>query len=142
MRTFFGATALAAAMSFATAAQAQFLIIGNDEKVSFDDGKQVLSPPGKDTVTIVDISDRTKPRIVVSLPIENSIAGPPTNVAITPDNKLALVANSLDVVKDGDALKAVPDNKLSVIDLTASPPAVRCQRRTRQPPSGSPLHTA
>jgi hypothetical protein len=59
MRTFFGATALAAAMSFTAAAQAQFLIIGNDEKVSFDDGKQVLSPPGKDTVTIVDISDRT-----------------------------------------------------------------------------------
>jgi len=42
MRTFFGAAALAA-MSFAAAAQAQFLIIGNDEKVSFDDGKQVLS---------------------------------------------------------------------------------------------------
>src|SRR3974390_702562 len=98
MRTFFGVTALAAAMSFTAAAQAQFLIIGNDEKVSFDDGKQVLNPPGKDTGTIVDISDRPKPRIVPSLQLENSIVGPPTNLAITPDNKLALVANSLDVV--------------------------------------------
>jgi len=142
MGTFFGATALAAAMSFATAAQAQFLIIGNDEKVSFDDGKQVLSPPGKDTVTIVDISDRTKPRIVTSLPIENSIAGPPTNVAITPDNKLALVANSLDVVKDGDTLKAVPDNKLSVIDLTASPPAVIATLQTGKQPSGIAINRA
>ena len=53
MRTFFGATALAAALSFA-AAQAQFLIIGNDEKLAFKDGKPVLSLPGNDTVTIVD----------------------------------------------------------------------------------------
>jgi DNA-binding beta-propeller fold protein YncE len=142
MRTFFGAAALAAAMSLAAAAQAQFLIIGNDEKVAFDDGKQVLSPPGKDTVTIVDISDRTKPRIVTSLPIENSIAGPPTNVAITPDNKLALVANALDVVKDGDALKAVPDNKLSVIDLTASPPAVIATVQTGKQPSGLAINRA
>jgi len=58
MQKFFGAAALAAAMSFSAAAQAQFLIIGNDEKVSFNDGKQVLNPPGKDTVTIVDIKDR------------------------------------------------------------------------------------
>jgi hypothetical protein len=32
MQKFFGAAALAAAMSFSAAAQAQFLIIGNDEK--------------------------------------------------------------------------------------------------------------
>ena len=50
---------------------------------------------------IVDISDPAKPRIVANLPIENSIIGPPTNLAITPDNKLALVANSMDVAKDG-----------------------------------------
>ena len=67
MRTFFGATALAAALSFAAAAQAQFLIIGNDEKLAFKDGKPVLSLPGNDTVTIVGISDGTKPRIVANL---------------------------------------------------------------------------
>src|SRR5215471_15698206 len=142
MRTFFGATALAAAMSFTAAAQAQFLIIGNDEKVSFDEGKQVLGPPGKDTVTIVDISDRTKPRIVTNLQLENSIVGPPTNLAITPDNKLALVANSLDVVKDGDALKAVPDNKVYVIDLTASPPAMIATVQTGKQPSGMAINRA
>src|SRR5215472_14690087 len=142
MRTFFGATALAAAMSFATAAQAQFLIIGNDEKVSFNDGKQVLSPPGKDTVTIVDIKDPTKPRIVTSLQLQNSIVGPPTNLAITPDNKLALVANSLDVVKDGDNLKNVPDNKVYVIDLTASPPAVIATVQTGKQPSGMAINHA
>ena len=61
------AAILAAAMSFAAASQAQYLIIGNDEKVALNDGKPVLSPPGKDTVSIIDIRDRAKPRIVVNL---------------------------------------------------------------------------
>src|SRR5215467_6964449 len=111
MRAILRTAMVAAAMSFTAAAQAQYLIVGNDEKLVFKDGKPVLSPPGKDTVSIVDISDRTKPRIVANLPIENSIIGPPTNLAITPDNKLALVANSVDVAKDGDNLKTVPDSK-------------------------------
>jgi hypothetical protein len=41
----------------------------------------------------------------------NSITGPPVNLAITPDQHLPLVANSLDWVKDGEAWKGVPDNK-------------------------------
>jgi hypothetical protein len=38
-------------------AQAQLLIVGNDEKIIFDDtGKGIPQPPGKDSVSIVDIS--------------------------------------------------------------------------------------
>ena len=105
-------------------ARAQLLITGNDEKVSFDEtaGKTINHPAGKDTVSIIDIADPVKPRIVANLPLMNSITGPPVNLAITPDQHLALVANSLDWVKDGDGWKGVPDNKIYVIDLTASPP--------------------
>ena len=105
-------------------AHAQLLITGNDEKVSFDEtaGKTITHPAGKDTVSIIDIADPVKPRIVANLPLMNSITGPPVNLAITPDQHLALVANSLDWVKDGDGWKGVPDNKIYVIDLTASPP--------------------
>jgi len=135
--------ALAAVMmGFAASAQAQYLIVGNDEKLTFDDGKPVLSPPGKDTVSIIDIRDRAKPRIVVNLPLENSLVGPPTNLAITPDGNLALVANSLDVVKDGDNLKNVPDNKLFVIDLTTSPPATIATIQTGKQPSGMAINRA
>jgi DNA-binding beta-propeller fold protein YncE len=104
---------------------AQMLITGNDEKVSFDanTGKTITHPPGKDTVSVIDISDPAKPKIVVNLPLMNTITGPPVNLAITPDGHLALVANSLDWVKAGDGWKGVPDNKIYVIDLTASPPA-------------------
>lgn len=140
-RTLAAAT-FVAAMGFVAAAQAQHLIVGNDEKVTFTDGKPVLSPPGKDTVSIIDIRDGAKPRIVVNLSLENSVFGPPTNLAITPDGKLALVANSIDVVKDGDTLKSVPDNKLFVIDLTTSPPAVIATIQTGKQPSGMAINRA
>ena len=106
-------------------AGAQMLITGNDEKVSFDanTGKTIMHPAGKDTVSIIDITDPAKPKIVANLQLMNTITGPPVNLAITPDQHLALVANSLDWVKDGDSWKGVPDNKIYVIDLTASPPA-------------------
>src|SRR4051812_38268138 len=82
---------------FANDARAQILITGNDEKVSFDEaGKTIRHPAGKDTVSIIDIREPTKPRIIANLPVINSITGPPVNLAITPDQHLALVANSLD----------------------------------------------
>ena len=142
MRTILGVVAFAAAMSFTAVAQAQYLIVGNDEKLIFKDGKPVLSPPGKDTVSIIDIRDGSNPRIVANLPVENSVIGPPTNLAITPDNKLALVASSIDVVKDGDSLKNVPDSKVYVIDLTASPPAVIATVQTGKQPSGLAINRA
>ena len=105
-------------------AGAQLLIIGNDEKVSFDEntGKTITHPAGKDTVSIIDIADPANPKIIVNLALMNTITGPPVNLAITPDRHLALVANSLDWVKDGDGWKGAPDNKIYVIDLAASPP--------------------
>jgi DNA-binding beta-propeller fold protein YncE len=135
--------AMAAAVVIgAAAAQAQFLIVGNDEKLALSDGRAVLSPPGKDTVSIIDISDPAKPRIVANVPLENSVVGPPTNLAITPDAKLALVANSVDVVSDGDHWKIVPDNKLFVIDLTASPPVVIATVQIGRQPSGIAINRA
>ena len=118
------AAAAGALLMPSDATLAQLLITGNDEKVSFDEntGKTITHPAGKDTVSIIDIADPVKPKIVVNLPLMNTITGPPVNLAITPDQHLALVANSLDWVKDGDAWKGVPDNKIYIIDLTASPP--------------------
>src|SRR5215475_10141616 len=118
--------------------RAQVLITGNDEKISFDanTGKTITHPAGKDTVSIIDIADPAKPKIIVNLPLMNTITGPPVNLAITPDRHLALVANSLDWVKDGDAWKGVPDNKIYVIDLTASPPGQVGTVEAGKQPSG------
>ena len=63
-------------------------------------------------MSIIDIHDPIKPRILASLPLMNTIIGPPVNLAITPDQHLALVANSLDWDKDGESWKGVPDDKI------------------------------
>jgi DNA-binding beta-propeller fold protein YncE len=134
---------LSAALALSTAAQAQLLIIGNDEKQTWDEkGKAVFSAPGKDTLSIIDIRDRLHPRVVASLPLMNSVTGPPTNLAITPDGKLALVANSLDVVQGEGGWKSQPDDKLFVVDLTASPPAIIDTLTVGKQPSGLAISRA
>ena len=121
----------------------QYMIVGNDEKVVFIDGKNTSMAPGKDSVSIVDIgTDPLNPRIVASLPLMNSIFGPPTNLAITPDQGLALVANSMDWVADGPGWKGVPDNKLYVIDLKASPPRLIDTVTVGKQPSGMSINRA
>src|SRR5438874_2328851 len=114
-----------------------FMIVGNDEKVWWDDdGKTILSAPGKDTVLIVDLANPESPKIVATLPLKNSIVGPPVNVDIDPSGSVALVADSVDVTKDGDALKQVPDNKVYVINLKASPPKLASTVTVGKQPSG------
>src|SRR5580692_10605538 len=81
-----------AAFALPSESRAQLLITGNDEEVSFDEntGKTITHPAGKDTVSIIDIADPAKPKIIVNLPLMNTITGPPVNLAITPDRHLAL----------------------------------------------------
>ena len=64
------------------------------------------------------------------------MVGPPVNVDIDPTGSIALVADSVDVVKDGDALKQVPDNKIFVIDLKANPPKLAATITGGKQPSG------
>jgi 6-phosphogluconolactonase (cycloisomerase 2 family) len=115
----------------------QYLIVGVDEKVTWDAaGKTVLQAPGKDVLSIVDIGNREAPRIVANLPMANSIVGPPTNLAITPDGRVAIVANSVVVEPDGAGFKQGPDNKLHVVDLMASPPRIVATVEGGKQPSG------
>jgi WD40 repeat protein len=122
---------------------AQYLIVGVDNKVFWDaDGKSVLSPPGNDAVVILDIGDRLNPRLVGSLPLMNSVYGPPTNLAITPDESLALVANSMDWVQEGGAWKSAPGNDIFVIDLKANPPTLIATVKGGRQPSGMAINRA
>ena len=127
----------------AAAAHAEVMIVGNDQKVSWDDaGKVVAGAPGADTISIVDIGDPENPKIVASLELMNSIFGPPTNVAITPDGTLAIATNAMDWVQEGEVWKPAPDNKLYVIDLEANPPALLETLEVGQQPSGLAISQA
>src|SRR4029077_382938 len=71
-------------------AAAQILIVGNDEKQGWDENaKPIFREPGKDTLTVIDISKPDTPQITSSIPLINSVVGPPTNLAITPSGDLA-----------------------------------------------------
>lgn len=123
--------------SFSTGHAKPLLIVGLDEKLLWDEsGKPVLSAPGKDQVLIVDLASPETPKIVAALPLKNSVVGPPVNVAIDPSGTVALVADSVDVVKEGDALKQVLDNKIYVVDLQANPPKLAATLTGGKQPSG------
>src|ERR1700709_1818228 len=112
------------------------ILIGLDAKITYDANGQVNGPPGKDAVLIMDVSNPAKPHIRASLPLMNSLLGPPTNLQITPDGKLGLVANSVVMNQDGSAWKTAPDNKLYVIDLNANPPKLMDTVTVGLQPSG------
>src|SRR5215471_4291184 len=138
VRLSLGAAMLLCGSSLTNAVLAKpFMIVGLDEKIVWDDdGKPVLSPDGKDQVVIVDLANPEAPKIVASLPLKNSVVGPPVNVDIDPAGTVALVSDSIDNVKDGDALKQVPDNKIYVIDMKADPPKLAATITGGKQPSG------
>src|ERR1700751_5506779 len=124
-------------LGLSASTQAQFLVIGDDNKLHWDDaGKPVLTEPGKDEVVIVDIKNRQSPTIVATLPLTNTVIGPPTNLAIVPDESLALVANSLNYQPEGSGFKSTPDNRICVIDLKGVPPQVIATVEVGKQPSG------
>jgi DNA-binding beta-propeller fold protein YncE len=104
-------------------APAQWAVSSNDNKVILDNGVvKVVPNAAPDTVTIIDLG-ATPPKVIAELPVPGSVVGPPMSVAVTPDQGLALVTSSMK--KDpADATKTVPDNRVSVVDLRATPPAV------------------
>src|SRR5260370_30078580 len=54
-------------------AHAQLMIIGNDQKPGWDaQGKPVLREPGHDTLSVLDMSKPATPRIIATIPLDNS----------------------------------------------------------------------
>ncbi|MGB6535105.1 MAG: beta-propeller fold lactonase family protein [Xanthobacteraceae bacterium] len=136
------ATAIGVVLAATAVRAAPFLIVGDDEKVSFTGGKTVVSPAGNDSVLVVDLADPLNPKIVANLPLKNSVVGPPVNLDIDPTSSVAIVADSMNVVKQGDAYKQVPDNKIYVIDLKANPPKLINTIEGAAQPSGLSINPA
>jgi len=119
MTSALGAAAAAASLP---ASAVELMLIADDEKITWDEaGKAVFMPPGKDHVLVVDIgTDPLAPQVLAMSiraliepairgpPLINTIFGPPINLAITPNQQLALVAKSMD---------QVTDNSISVLKI-------------------------
>jgi DNA-binding beta-propeller fold protein YncE len=129
---------LLAALAMTQGARAApFMIVGDDEKPGTDQqGKPMVNPTGKDALLIVDLAKPEAPEIVASLPLENSIVGPPTNLAISPNGAIALVADSMTVAEDNGVRKMVPTDQLFVIDMKSNPPKLVDTLHLGRQPSG------
>jgi DNA-binding beta-propeller fold protein YncE len=104
-------------------ANAQIAVSANDNKAILVDGANVVPDnPVADTVSIIDMA-ALPPKIIGEVKAPTSVVGPPQSVAIARDESFALVTGAFKV-DPTNAKKAVPDNKLSVIDLKAKPVVV------------------
>jgi DNA-binding beta-propeller fold protein YncE len=137
----YGFLVLVAAGLAAPPAQAQLAVSANDNKLVLVNGTAtVVRNPAPDTLTIMNLGS-SPPRVVAEIPVPASVVGPPVSAAITPDESLALVTSAMKI-DPADPTKQVPDNRLSVIDLRASPPAVIASLEAGASPAGLSINRA
>jgi len=135
------ATALAAILSLSSGASAQLALSANDGKAVLVDGvNTVPANPAADTVTVIDLG-ATPPKAVAEVPVPTSVVGPPSSVAIARDESFALVTGAMKL-DPADPKKLVPDDKLTVIDLKASPPKVSAQLQAGKGAAGVSINRA
>ena len=126
---------IALAVQFPSTPLAQVVIAGNDNKALVVDGKLQIDPQGMQSVSIIDIG-ADGPTLRATVEVPNSIFGPPTNLAVTADNRLALVAEAVMIDPDASPPKFMPSDKLHVIDLEADPPQIIDTLTVGSQPSG------
>jgi DNA-binding beta-propeller fold protein YncE len=134
--------AVVGVLAFAsTSALAQIAVSSNDGKAILVNGVTSVSPtPTDDTVTIIDLG-ASPPKIIAEIKAPSSVVGPPQNVAIAPDESFALVAANMKL-DPADPKKQIPDNRVSVIDLKAKPPAVIATLEAGLGPTGTAINPA
>ncbi|MEO8076353.1 MAG: YncE family protein, partial [Acidobacteriota bacterium] len=92
------------------------------------------------TVTIIDLSV-SPPKIVATIQAPTSVVGPPQSVAIAPDRSIALVT-AAQKIDPADPSKTIPDDRVTVIDLTSTPPAVLATLHAGSAASGVSINRA
>ncbi len=100
-----------------------FVLSGNDGKYPNIEGVyKVADPPLKDTLTVLDATG-FPPRKVAEIEIQHTVTAPPMTIAITADEKIALVS-APNRVDPNDKTKVVTDTYMQIVDLEADPPKV------------------
>ncbi len=133
---FLGVTALAA-----QAWAGHLVLSANDGKYPNVEGVyKVADPAPPDTLTVLDVRS-FPPRVVAEIEVKHSVLGPPTGVALTPDEKLALVSCP-NMVDPNDKTKVVDADGVQVIDLEASPPRLLATVMLGRRPCGLSINRA
>lgn len=134
-----GPVIAAGLVAASSAASAQIAVSANDGKMRLVDGvATVVEQPRPDSVSIIDFASGT-PRVRATLPAPASVVGPPVSVAVTADESLALVSSAMKL-DPANPRRTIPDNRVSVIDLKAEPPAVIATLEVGQGAAGLSIH--
>jgi DNA-binding beta-propeller fold protein YncE len=113
----------------------QIMLSGNENKIDLNSGAAaVVTNAGTDSITMLDFSE-FPPKTTHLDNIPNSVIGPPSNIAISPDGNLALIANSLKV-DPNDKTNWVPESYVHVMNLDCHPPKIIGRASTQDQPSG------
>jgi len=119
----------------AATTRAQLILSGNENKVDLNTGAiRVIPATAPDSVSILDFST-FPPKMLTVENVPNTVVGPPSNIAITPDGSLALVADSIKV-DPTNASAWIPNSEIHVLDLEAKPPRVIATVLAGKQPSG------
>lgn len=104
-------------LALAGTASAQIAVSANDNKVKLNNGKvDVVKGPAADTITVIDLG-ANPPKVLSEIDVPNSVVGPPSNVALTPKQEIALVSSNMKI-DPANPEKTAPDDKVTVLDLT------------------------
>lgn len=99
----------------------ELLVSANDAKLVRQDGVDSFPlDAGPDTLSLIDLDEA---RVLLSVPVQNSIVGPPQAVALSPDGALAVVAAPTSYDRAAGAL--VFADVLQVVHLDTDPARVQ-----------------
>jgi DNA-binding beta-propeller fold protein YncE len=105
-------------------ARAAILLSANDGHTVMDAAMALVAPPAPhpDTLSVIDLA-ASPPAITATIAVPTSVVGPPTAVWLAPDESWAIVTAATKADPKA-ASGTAPDDRVSVIDLTARPPRV------------------
>jgi DNA-binding beta-propeller fold protein YncE len=111
------------------------VISGNENKIDLTSGvARVIPDAAPDSLSVLDFSE-FPPRVENVVGVPNTVIGPPSNIAITPDGRTALVGNSVRL-DAGSSTGFVPESQIHVVNLESRPPRVVSTVAAGQQPSG------
>lgn len=129
------AVAVAAGLHADSPARHRWVVSANENKLDLATGSQrVLPGAAPDNLTVLDFAV-FPPDVQQVDAVPNTVLGPPSNVAVTPDGRYALVADSI-ALDPSRRTGWAPARGIHVVDLAARPPRVVGHAEAGLQPSG------
>jgi DNA-binding beta-propeller fold protein YncE len=106
-------------------AMADVVLSSNDAHTVMDAGKNQVAanPAGPDTVTVIDVKSYP-PKIKATFEAPGSVVGPPGAIWISKDETWGIVTSATKADPAAKTGGISPDDRVSVFDLTSSPPKI------------------